>query len=181
MTTGEGGAITTNNEEIFDRLISLRNHGREKTKWGYEHGCLGYNYRMTDIAAAIGLVQLKHLPNFIKKRRENANYYHTHIIGVETPHVLSNVVHVYHQYTVKYAHRDELISRLKENDIGFGIYYPKPLHFYSHLKKFAHNRLINSEDLAKTVLSLPIHPALNDADLERVVDVVNGVCQPHNK
>ena len=62
MTTGEGGMITTNNEEFAELTLSLRNHGREKTKWGYEHGRLGYNYRLTDIGAAIGLEQLKKLP-----------------------------------------------------------------------------------------------------------------------
>jgi len=172
MTTGEGGMITTDNEDLAERLYSLRNHGREKKKWGYEHGRLGYNYRMTDIAAAIGLEQLKKLPHFNQKRREHAQYFNEKLGGVEeveTPYVLENTEHVYHQYTIKCNERDAVIQQLKNNDIGFGIYYPKPLHLYNHLKKYEHSDLKNSEILAENILSLPVHPALNCYDLEKIV------------
>ena len=172
MTTGEGGIITTNNEELVERIYSLRNHGREKTKWGYEHGCIGYNYRMTDIAAAIGLEQLKKLPNFNQKRREHAGYLNEKlgdVEGIEIPYVLENTEHVYHQYTIKCNDRSDVIHQLKNNEVGFGIYYPKPLHFYNHLKTYAHDNLKNSEILADTVLSLPVHPALDGSDLEKIV------------
>jgi len=171
MTTGEGGIITTNNEEIAEKALSIRNHGREQTKWGYEHGRLGYNYRMTDITAAIGNEQLRKLPNFIKKRRENAKYLDENLNGVDTPFVLKNTKHVYHQYTIKSKNREELIDELKKNEIGYGIYYPKPLHYYNHLKKYAHSDLKNSEQLANEVLSLPVHPALEKKDLEKIVSV----------
>ena len=177
MTTGEGGMITTNNEEIAEKAISLRNHGREKTKWGYEHGCLGYNYRTTDIAAAIGIEQLKKLPKFNEIRRKNAKFFNEHLKNMETPYELPNAKHVYHQYTIKSKNRDALIQNLKNNEIGFGIYYPKPLHFYNHLKKYAHNDLKNSESLVNEVLSLPVHPDLTQKDLEKIVKVVNEVCQ----
>jgi dTDP-4-amino-4,6-dideoxygalactose transaminase len=177
MTTSEGGMVTTNNDELAEKAISLRNHGREKTKWGYEHGCLGYNYRMTDIAAAIGIEQLKKLPKFNEIRRRNAQYFNEHLAGVEIPYVLPNAQHVYHQYTIKSKNRDALIQNLKKNEIGFGIYYPQPLHFYKHLKKYAHNDLKNSKSLANEVLSLPIHPALTGQDLEKIVEVVNGAFQ----
>ena len=172
MTTGEGGMITINNDEIAERLYSLRNHGREKTKWGYEHGRLGYNYRMTDIAAAIGIEQLKKLPDFNNKRREHAAYFNEKLDGregIEIPFVLENAEHVYHQYTIKCKDRERLIQHLKNNEVGFGIYYPKPLHFFDHLKQYAHNDLKNSEKLTHEVLSLPIHPALNNQDLETIV------------
>lgn len=177
MTTGEGGMVTTNNDMIAEKVLSLRNHGREKTKWGYEHGCLGYNYRMTDIAAAIGLEQLKKLPKFNEMRRKNAQYFNNNLHGVEIPYVLPNTQHAYHQYTVKSIQRDLLIQELKKNEIGFGIYYPQPLHFYKHLKQYAHTDLKISERLGAEVLSLPIHPALTPSDLERIVEVVNGVSQ----
>jgi len=177
MTTGEGGMITTNNEEIAEKAISLRNHGREKTKWGYEHGCLGYNYRMTDIAAAIGIEQLKKLPKFNEMRKRNAQFFNENLTGVEIPYLLQNAKHVYHQYTIKSKNRDSIIQNLKKNEIGFGIYYPKPLHFYKHLKKYAHNNLKNSESLVNEVLSLPVHPALSTQDLEKIVKVVNEVSQ----
>lgn len=174
MTTGEGGMITTNIEEIAERARSIRNHGREKTKWGYEHNRLGYNYRMTDIAAAIGLEQLKKLPKFNEKRRKNAEYYNKNLIGIdgiEIPYVLENVKHVYHQYTIRCADRESIINRLREKEIGYGIYYPKPLHFYRHLKKFATNDLKNSEVLSEKVVSIPVHSALTVEELERVVEV----------
>ncbi|MCX6671990.1 MAG: DegT/DnrJ/EryC1/StrS family aminotransferase [Euryarchaeota archaeon] len=177
MTTSEGGMVTTNNDELAEKAISLRNHGREKTKWGYEHGCLGYNYRMTDIAAAIGIEQLKKLPKFNEIRRRNAQYFNDHLAGVEIPYVLPNAQHAYHQYTIKSKARDALIENLKKNEIGFGIYYPQPLHFYKHLKKYAHNDLKNSESLTNEVLSLPVHPALIKQDLEKIVEVVNGAFQ----
>jgi perosamine synthetase len=174
MTTGEGGMVTTNNEEVADLTISLRNHGREKTKWGYEHGRLGYNYRMTDIGAAIGLEQLKKLPKNIQMRQKNAAYFDSHLRSVEIPYVIPEAQHAYHQYTVKSKHRDTLTQELKRNEIGFGIYYPQPLHTYRHLKKYGHKDLKVSELLSTEVLSLPVHPALSTQDLETIVRVVNG-------
>ena len=168
MTTSEGGMITTNSEEIYNLADSIHNHGREKTQWGYEHGHVGYNYRMTDICAAIGLEQLKKLPGFIKKRRYNASYLDKNLDSVETPYVIEKGFHSYHQYTIKCDNREDVINKLKQNEIGFGIYYPKPMHQYPHLTKYAHNDLKVSEELSKHVLSLPVHPALSDLDLEKI-------------
>jgi perosamine synthetase len=174
MTTGEGGMVTTNNSELADLVISLRNHGREKTKWGYEHGRLGYNYRITDIGAAIGLEQLKKLPKNIQIRQKNAAYFDNHLNNVEIPYVLPKATHAYHQYTVKSKNRDTLIQNLMKNEIGFGIYYPQPLQSYKHLKKYGHEDLKTSELLCNEVVSLPVHPALVMQDLEKIVIVVNG-------
>jgi perosamine synthetase len=173
MTTGEGGMITTNNNELAELMISLRNHGREKTKWGYEHGRLGYNYRMTDIGAAIGLEQLKKLPKNIQMRQKNAAYFDTHLNNVEIPYVLPTAIHAYHQYTVKSKNRDALLQNLKKNEIGFGIYYPKPLHSYKHLMRYSHKDLKISENLGSEVLSLPVHPALTTENLEKIITAVN--------
>jgi perosamine synthetase len=173
MTTGEGGMITTNNEEFAEVALSLRNHGREKTKWGYEHGRLGYNYRLTDIGAAIGLEQLKKLPKNIELRKKNAHYFNTHLSNGEIPYVIPAAQHAYHQYTIKSRNRDNLTQNLKKNEIGFGIYYPQPLHTYKHLIKYAHKKLKTSEFLANQVISLPVHPALESEDLQRIVSVVN--------
>ncbi len=174
ITTGEGGMITTNSSEFAEMAFSIRNHGREITKWGYEHARLGYNYRMTDIAAAIGLEQIKRLPELNKKRRNNAKYFNENLKNVEIPYTLPDVEHVYHQYTIKCKERKHLIENLKKNEIGFGVYYPKPLHFYEHLKEFGHSNLKNSELLAESVLSLPIHPGLEKKDLEKIVHIVNS-------
>jgi perosamine synthetase len=172
MTTGEGGIITTNDLELYERLNSIRNHGREQTKWGYDHGRLGYNYRMTDISASIGLEQLKKLPYFNMKRQQNAAYLDEKLGNVEEikiPYVLENATHVYHQYTIKCNNRKTVIQNLKKNEVGYGIYYPKPLHLFNHLKKYSHNDLKISEKLADKVLSLPVHPALDTSDLKKIV------------
>ncbi len=173
MTTGEGGMVTTNSDESAELIISLRNHGREKTKWGYEHGRLGYNYRMTDIGAAIGLEQLKKLPKNVQMRQNNADYYDRHLFNVETPYIIPKARHAYHQYTIKSKNRDALIQNLKKNEIGYGIYYPQPLHTYKHLQKYAHKDLKISEKLGTEVVSLPVHPALTRDELEKIVDVIN--------
>ena len=180
ITTSEGGMITTNNEEIAEKAISLRNHGREKTKWGYEHGCLGYNYRTTDIASAIGNEQLKKLPMFNKKRQENAKFLNKKldfINEIKIPYVLPTCEHVYHQYTIVCKNRDKIIQTLKKHEIGYGIYYPKPLHFYAHLKKYAHTDLKYAEETAQKVVSLPVHPALTKNDLNKIIDAIISVYQ----
>jgi perosamine synthetase len=177
MTTGEGGMITTNDHELFEKADSIRNHGREKTVWGYEHERIGYNYRSTDILSAIGIEQLKKLPFFLKKRRRNAEFYDKNLKNVEIPYVPKGAKHSYHQYTIKCKNREKLIDNLKKNNIGFGLYYPKPLHYYPHLRKYGHKDLKISEELSNEVLSLPVHPALSEHDLEKIVNVVNEVFQ----
>ena len=181
MTTSEGGMVTTDDDGLFEIAKSIRNHGREKTKWGYEHSILGYNYRTTDICSAIGHEQLKKLPDFLKKRRENAKFYDENLKCEKIPFVPKSFKHAYHQYTMKCSNREKLIEEFKKNEIGFGIYYPKPLHKYPHLENFGHNDLKISEKLANEVLSIPIHPSLNKKDLEIVVNVFNKVCQHHDK
>jgi perosamine synthetase len=180
MTTGEGGMITTNDEDLYHLADSIRNHGREKTKWGYEHGRIGYNYRMTDLAAAIGIEQLKKLPTFNKKRQHNAAYFNSHLEHVQTPKVMDNVTHVYHQYTILYNQRDSLMKALQQHEIGYGIYYPKPVHNYHHLQQYGHKDLVISERLTQEVFSLPVHPALGHHDLEMITETVNEACQRHD-
>jgi len=96
---------------------------------------------------------------------------------VDTPYVIPKAKHAYHQYTVKSKNRDALTQNLKKNEIGFGIYYPQPLHTYKHLKKYAHKDLQISETLGTEVVSLPVHPALSSQDLEKIVKVVNEASQ----
>jgi dTDP-4-amino-4,6-dideoxygalactose transaminase len=172
MTTGEGGMLTTNNQEIAERARLLREHG---SKVRYHHDVLGYNYRMTDIAAAIGLVQLKKLNDFNNARIKNAERI-TNVLkdvkGIEAPYVKPGILHVFHQYTVRitkdfHLSRDETTRRLNEMGIGTGIYYPVPIHkqpFY----KVQSSGLEVSEAASKEVLSLPVHPGLSDADVEHI-------------
>ena len=181
MTTAEGGMITTDDDGLYEIAKSIRNHGREKTKWGYEHAILGYNYRTTDVCSAIGNEQLKKLPHFLKKRRENAKFYDENLKCEKIPFVPKGFKHAYHQYTIRIDNREKLIEEFRKNEIGFGIYYPKPLHKYPHLERFGHNGLKISEILAKEVLSIPVHPALDKKDLQKVANVVNKVYQHHDK
>ncbi len=177
MTTGEGGMITTNSDEIAKKARIIRNHGSQKQ---YFHEMLGYNYRMTDIAAAIGISQLKKLESFIEKRISNANYMTNHlqkIKGIVVPKEFSNRRHTFNQYTIRIKKdfrlkRDELCEKLKSNGIGYGIYYPYPLNRQPLYEgKFKENYPI-SELISNEVVSIPIHPSLTKDDLEMISDIL---------
>ncbi len=172
MTTGEGGIITTNNKDIYERAKSIINHGRKINKRGYIHWKNGYNYRMTDIAATIGLEQLKKLPEFNKRRRENASYYNKYLTRVGLPYVLRDAKHIYHQYTIKTNYRKLLLRRLEKNNIGYGIYYPHPLYYYPHLKKYKDGKLQYTEEACKKVVSIPVHPSVTKNDLKKVTRAI---------
>ncbi len=175
MTTSEGGIITTNNEKFAENAKIYRAHG-SATK--YHHDVLGYNFRMTDIAAAIGLEQLKKIDSFNDKRIENAKYLDEGLAGVdliETPIVKDGYKHVYHQYTIKIkdGKRDELSDYLIENGIGNGIYYPIPLYDQVLYKEMGYNQSLPvTEEIVDEVLSLPIHAKLTEEDLDLIIKVV---------
>ena len=168
IITGEGGMITTDNEEIAERARLIRNHGQSRR---YFHDCLGYNYRMTNIAAAIGLVQLKKIDTLSLRRMSNARYYGEQL-NVKKPFVSPNVKHVFHQYTIRVKDRDKFQAHLERNGVGYGIYYPVPL---SSQPLFDSNELFEVAELAsKEVISIPVNPSLKRVDVEKVVKVVNG-------
>ena len=181
ITTGEGGIITTNDTNSADVCKLLRNQGQSSK---YFHTILGYNYRMTDIQAAIGIVQLGKLNEFNRKRILNAEYLNKNIKldGLEIPHKEKNVKHVYHQYVVKIAedliNRDEFDKYLTDNGIGCAIHYPLPIHkqpLYRDLGYTDEN--VNcpvAAKLADEVLSLPVHPSLTEDDLKYSVDIINN-------
>jgi perosamine synthetase len=178
MTTGEGGMITTADEEIAEKARMIRNHGQTKK---YMHDMLGYNYRMTDLAAAVGLCQLKKLDKFNSKRIKNAQFLTREIEkigGLITPYVMPNVKHVFHQYTIRVTEdfgmsRDELKKKLGERGIDARVYYPMPIHKQPLYKKLGfHDELPISEKAANEVLSLPVHPALTKGDLEKIVEAI---------
>ena len=125
MTTGEGGMITTDDGELAERARLLREHGM---KVRYHHDLLGYNFRMTDIAAAIGLAQLPKLPANNERRRAIAARYDAELRGVITPRVRPGVTHVYHQYTLRVNQRDNFAEALKASGVGSAVYYPIPVH-----------------------------------------------------
>lgn len=177
MTTGEGGMVTTNNRQIAEKIKLLRAHG---SKVRYYHNILGYNFRMTDIAAAIGIEQLKKLEKFNRQRIKNAGYLSKKLEGIDgiiTPKVREGCRHVFHQYTIRITlefgkSRDEVIEVLQKNEIGFGIYYPLPIHKQKLYRKLGYeDKLPVAERMSKQVLSLPIHPGVTKKDLDKIAAV----------
>lgn len=172
MTTGEGGMITTDDQEIADRAASFINHGRSD---GYEHVRLGHNFRMTSIAAAIGRNQLSRLPEYIEQRRQNAKRLTEALepTTVTTPAEPANRTHVFHQYTVRHDNRDALREHLEEQDIGTGVYYPRCIHQQPAYQHVTHDAPV-AEEAAEQVLSLPVHPGLSIDDLDHIIDSVRS-------
>jgi len=166
MTTGEGGMIVTNDNEVAETCKLLRDHGQTSK---YQHEVLGYNYRMTEIAAAIGLVQLKKLDKLVKKRRENAA-------------ILSNGLkeldHSYYQYIIRLKQdfprsREELMGLLEKNGIASRPSYPKPLYSQKALKgKVKVHACKVAEEILPQLLELPIHPLVPREALDTIIDTV---------
>ncbi|MGM0420884.1 MAG: DegT/DnrJ/EryC1/StrS family aminotransferase [Bacillota bacterium] len=178
MTTGEGGIVVTRDHEVAREAELLINHGLTDR---YYHEDLGYNYRMTDIAAAIGLEQLKKLDGFNQRRRENAVLLTEGLSGLswlKQPEVAENRSHVYHQYTVriKKGYRDKLIEHLQANEIGYGIHYPRLTYQQPLYKKlgYAENKCPVAEKACQEVLSLPVHPAVSTEDIDRIIEVIRS-------
>ncbi len=174
MTAAEGGMITTNDAKIAESCRVIRQHGMRRR---YYHDELGFNFRMTDVHAAIGLAQLKKLDQFNKTRRKNAEFLNQHLHGVILPSVPDGCEHVFHQYTIRVpdGKRDALEKFLNENNIGTCVYYPVPIHkqaFYVDELKY-NISLPVTEKVAQEVLSLPIHPSLSQSDLELIAQKVN--------
>ncbi len=174
ITSAEGGMITTDSDTLAESCKVIRQHGMRRR---YYHDELGFNFRMTDVHAAIGLAQLKKLNSFNKKRRENASYLSAHLKGVTTPHIPDGSVHVFHQYTIRISggKRDGLMAHLQEKGVGCGVYYPVPIHqqtYYVNDLGYQQS-LPEAEKAAGEVLSLPVHPDLDQADLDTIIAVVN--------
>lgn len=176
LTCGEGGMITTDDDAIAAQCRMIRNHGMQRR---YDHRMFGYNFRLTDIQAAIGLVQLTRLREFTEKRRANAEYLNRHLHTVRTPDVREGYGHVWHQYTVRVnggLDRDAAVEALSEAGVGTGVYYPTPVHHQPYLQDlFAGQSLPVTEQMAREVMSLPVHPGLSQLDLEVIVDAVNSL------
>lgn len=151
-------------------LRLLRNQGMERQ---YENEVVGFNARMTNIHAAIGRVQLTKVWGWTEKRRQNAAFLAANIDGVTAPAVAKGAEHVYHQYTVRVTEdRDRIVAALRdEYQIGSGVYYPIPNHRLAPFASTAH--LPVTEDAAREVLSLPVHPSLTEAHLDRIVTAMN--------
>ena len=181
MTSLEGGMVSTADAELARRVRLLRNQGMERQ---YANEVVGLNNRMTDVAAAVGRVQLTKLAGWTAARRANAAVLDAGLAGapgVVTPHVPHGYTHVYHQYTIRLegasaAERDEVAKVLREQwRVGTGVYYPIPNHRLPSLAPYAPGvDLPGTEKAARECLSLPVHPSLSEADLERIVRAVGA-------
>jgi perosamine synthetase len=176
MHSLEGGMITTADAEFARKLRLLRNQGMEQR---YQNEIVGANMRLTDVAAAIGRVQLGKLDGWTERRRANAAYLDERLRGVVVPPVAEGARHVYHQYTVRVSgDRDALQAALRERGVGNAVYYPTPIH---RLKPFLGAdgtadawKLPETDRAAAEVLSLPIFPTLTTEQLDHIVDAVNS-------
>jgi perosamine synthetase len=172
MTSGEGGMITTNDDRVAEQARLIRAHGARER---YKHELLGYNFRMTNIHAAIGNAQLAKLDGWTRQRQQNAAKL-TDLIAdvVITPVTRPWAQHVYHQYTVRIpGGRGDMEARLAERGIGTGVHYPIPVHHQPLYRDLGYaDSLPNAEQASREVLSLPVHPALTDDDLARVAECV---------
>jgi perosamine synthetase len=174
MTTGEGGMVTTSDPEFADRARLTREHGMRVR---YHHDIVGYNFRMTDIHASIGLAQLIKLPANNARRQQIAGRYDAELRGVITPRTMPGVTHVYHQYTLRVHRRDEFVELLRERGVGTGVYYPIPVHRQKPYVAlgYGEQQYPVAERLCAEVVSIPVHPSLSDDEIERVIEAVNAV------
>lgn len=181
ITTGEGGMVVTSDEELAKRAKLIRNHGQAEK---YLHVELGYNLRMTNIAAAIGRVQLKKLDKWNERRIENAKALTEgirEIDGLIPPYVDKRVKHVFHQYVIKVedfpVERNELMEKLRERGIGTAVHYPIPVHHQPFYQKLGYPKdcCPNSIEAAKKVLSLPVHPAVGREEIAYITRTLKEI------
>lgn len=181
MTTSEGGAVVSINQNLIEKSKIMIDQGQSAK---YIHTELGFNYRMTNIAAAIGKVQLKYIAEWTHQRVQNAqklNELLMDIPWIKTPHVPEGYTHVYHQYVIRLTDdapmtRDELIEELKKEGIGSAIHYPSVLYdqpFYRDQGLVGECPV--SEKAAGQVLSLPVHPMVSDDNLEQIGKVFSEI------
>ncbi|GAA3861250.1 DegT/DnrJ/EryC1/StrS family aminotransferase [Saccharothrix violaceirubra] len=183
VTTAEGGVITTSDDALADKLRVMRNQGMRAR---YQYEMAGHNYRLTDLHAAVGIPQLEKLAELTEARQRNAEALTkglSELPGLTVPTVLPGRTHVWHQYTVLVGDdapvtREELSAKLTEKGIGNGIYYPKLVFDYDCYRD---NPQVVASDVpvaakvAEQALSLPVHPKLTEAELERIVAAVREV------
>jgi dTDP-4-amino-4,6-dideoxygalactose transaminase len=175
ITTGEGGLLTTDSADVAERARVIRNHGQTAR---YVHETLGYNHRMTDISAALGICQLRKLDDLNAQRIKNAAFLAGQLAEIPwlvPPVIGSDRKHVFHQFTIRATEgcgvsRDDLAAILREKGVATAIHYPIPIHRQPLYQGLAYDiHLPVSEQAAKEVLSLPVHPKLSDQDLMWIV------------
>jgi perosamine synthetase len=167
---GDGGMAITSDQSLAEKLKMLRDHGRTDK---YLHRMLSMNFRMSEISAAIGIEQLKHLDEWDSKRREIAKVYNSLLSGgLIKPREFENRKHVYHLYVIRTKNRDALKEYLAKNDIASDVHYPVPIHLQPIFSNYT-AQLKNTEQFAKEILSLPIYPVITESEIRKVSEKVN--------
>ncbi len=196
ITTGEGGAVVTDNEDYYQKLLSFRSHGitRDASRleqneggWYYEQQLLGYNYRMTDIQAALGISQMKKLDRFLARRREIANAYNeafAKVPGIVAPFQAPGCENAWHLYVVRFDEailgksRREIYDALRSRGIGVNVHYiPAYYHPYYRALKYERGLCPIAEALYEQIISLPIWAGMKDGEVAYVKDCVMNVIQ----
>lgn len=193
ITTGEGGMALTNSNKVAEKMRLLRTHGitREESKmskndgpWYYQQIELGFNYRMTDIQAALGISQFQRLESYVEKRNEIADFYHQELshLPLKTPKIQDNAYSSYHLYIVRLdlnnlssSHHD-IFTDLRDSGIGVNLHYI-PIHLHPYYKNlgFQEGDFPNAEDFYKEAISLPLFPTISDQSLEEVVNQLTKI------
>ncbi|MDD5436884.1 MAG: UDP-4-amino-4,6-dideoxy-N-acetyl-beta-L-altrosamine transaminase [Candidatus Omnitrophica bacterium] len=192
ITTGEGGAVLTNSKVLYQKLMMLRNHGTTKDPgsidkrmgdcaWYYEMHELGFNYRITDIQAALGLSQLKRIDSFIKRRHEIAGVYNKAFDGNEyfdIPIEKDHAYSAYHIYPLRLKDRfsrkrREIFARMRKEGLGVQVHYI-PVYLQPYYRKLGYKKgsCVNAESYYQRAISIPIYPGLKAAEVARVIDTV---------
>jgi len=170
VTTGEGGAVVSDDPELDARLRRLRNHGADSS--GVHHS-IGTNARMSELAAALGRVQLRELDARNDARRAHAQAYDRALDGlVERPSCAPGAVHAYHHYTVRVDDRARLLAALERAGVGYGLYYPRPCHMQPAFGEAGGRALPETERAAARVVSIPVRPDLDEAEREAVIAAI---------
>jgi dTDP-4-amino-4,6-dideoxygalactose transaminase len=182
MTTGEGGMVTTNDDDYSEKLRMVRSHGEQRPYWPTT---IGNNYRMTEILAAIGLAQLRKLPSFLQRRRENAEYLNERcgMLGkVVPPKEPAGRKHSWYVYTLRLrganaGKRNKVIEKMRSKNVEAAVYYESPLHLLPLYREQATSRraLPETEKACRQVFSIPVHPKLDEDDLEYVFETLKRV------
>ena len=186
ITTGEGGAIVTDSREMYERLKLLRSHGRLETQDYFssseimDYITLGYNFRMSNITAALGIAQLRKADKIIEMRRKNVEYLATQLKDIEdvaTPKTLKDYYNVYQMFTIRISAtiRDDLVKYLADKGVMTKVYFP-PIHstdFYKNKLGYINNLPV-TEELSSKVLTLPMHPTLTEEEMDYMSDKIKN-------
>lgn len=200
ITTGEGGVVTTNNEELYNKMMLFRTHGitrnpehltKDEGPWYYEQLSLGYNYRIPDIQCALGISQLDKIDLFVNRRREIVNKYNesfNDFIGIQTPFEADYSNSGWHLYIIRLqldeltVGRREIFEALQAENIGVNVHYA-PVYYHPYYESIGYNKGLcpQAEKLYDEMITLPLFPKMEDNDIEDVIKAVKKVINHYRK